>query len=385
MYVAGVVAEYNPFHNGHEYHLQMTRDAGADHIVVVMSGDAVQRGDVAIFSKYERAQIALRHGADLVLELSAPYSCAPAQVFAENAVRLLAGLGEGVVNAISFGSACGDASLLEKAQTECAKLEDSEDFKALIASGNSYPAAMQRVAESNCPEIKNVLNDANNVLAVEYIKAAKLVAPWIKLICVQRNGTFHDDMEVNGDLASGSLIRKMIRYKTDMSKLTPEIPASNPAYLDNMDKALLFRLMTADEDLVEELPFMSKSLENRFFKTVETCPATVAEFERLIKSKDLTMARIRRMLMHLALGVCDQDMHVPVPYGRILALNERGAEILAAAKNRTLEYDTSLSKLEKDIDCRRVAMLECNAVRLREICAGDSFSNEYTRQVVLTK
>ena len=79
---------------------------------------------------------------------------------------------------------------------------------------------MQRVAESNCPEIKNVLNDANNVLAVEYIKAAKLVAPWIKLICVQRNGTFHDDMEVDGDLASGSLIRKMIRYKTDMSKLS---------------------------------------------------------------------------------------------------------------------------------------------------------------------
>ena len=385
MYVAGVVAEYNPFHNGHEYHLKMTRQAGADHIVVVMSGDAVQRGDVAVFSKYERAQIALKYGADLVLELSAPYSCAPAQVFAENAVRLLAGLGEGVVNAISFGSACGDAKLLETAQTECAKLEDSEDFKALISSGYSYPSAMQKCAESNCPEIKDVLSDANNVLAVEYIKAAKAFAPWIKLICVQRCGTFHDDMEVNGDLASGSLIRKMIRYKTDISKLTPEIPASNPAYLDNMDKALLFRLMTADEDLVEELPFMSKSLENRFFKTVETCPATVAEFERLIKSKDLTMARIRRMLMHLALGVCDQDMHVPVPYGRILALNERGAEILAAAKNRTLEYDTSLSKLEKDIDCRRVAMLECNAVRLREICAGDSFSNEYTRQVVLTK
>ena len=97
------------------------------------------------------------------------------------------------------------------------------------------------------------------------------------------------------------------------------------------------------------------------------------------------MARIRRMVMHLALGICDQDMHVPVPYGRILALNEKGAEILAAAKNRTLDYDTSLSKLEKDIDCRRVAMLECNAVRLREVCAGDAFSNEYTRQIVLTK
>ena len=385
MHVAGVVAEYNPFHNGHKYHLEQTGKMGADHIVVVMSGDAVQRGDVAVYSKYERAQIALKHGADLVLELSAPYSCAPAQVFAENAVRLLAGFGKGVVNSISFGCACDNAQLLEKAQQRCAQLEDSEQFKELISEGLSYPAAMQKAAESDCEDIKNILSDANNVLAIEYIKAAKRFAPWIKLMCVERNGVFHDEMEVNGDLASATLVRKMIRYKTDLSKLVPELPDCEPAFLDNMDKALLFRIITADEDLVEELPFMSQSLANRFYKTVQKCPQSVAEFESLIKSKDITMARIRRMVMHLALGICELDMHVPVPYGRILALNEKGAQILAAAKNRTLEYDTSLSKLEKDIDSRRVAMLECNAVRLREICAGDEFSNEYTRKIVLTK
>lgn len=385
MHVAGVVAEYNPFHNGHKYHLEQTGKMGADHIVVVMSGDAVQRGDVAVYSKYVRAQIALKHGADLVLELSAPYSCAPAQVFAENAVRLLAGFGEGVVNSISFGCACDNAQLLEKAQQRCAQLEDSEQFKELISEGLSYPAAMQKAAESDCEDIKNILSDANNVLAIEYIKAAKRFAPWIKLMCVERNGVFHDEMEVNGDLASATLVRKMIRYKTDLSKLVPELPDCEPAFLDNMDKALLFRIITADEDLVEELPFMSQSLANRFYKTVQKCPQSVAEFESLIKSKDITMARIRRMVMHLALGICELDMHVPVPYGRILALNEKGAQILAAAKNRTLEYDTSLSKLEKDIDSRRVAMLECNAVRLREICAGDEFSNEYTRKIVLTK
>ena len=385
MHVAGVVAEYNPFHNGHKYHLEQTGKMGADHIVVVMSGDAVQRGDVAVYSKYERAQIALKHGADLVLELSAPYSCAPAQVFAENAVRLLAGFGEGVVNSISFGCACDNAQLLEKAQQRCVQLEDSEQFKELISEGLSYPAAMQKAAESDCEDIKNILSDANNVLAIEYIKAAKRFAPWIKLMCVERNGVFHDEMEVNGDLASATLVRKMIRYKTDLSKLVPELPDCEPAFLDNMDKALLFRIITADEDLVEELPFMTQSLANRFYKAVQKCPQSVAEFESLIKSKDITMARIRRMVMHLALGICELDMHVPVPYGRILALNEKGAQILAAAKNRTLEYDTSLSKLEKDIDSRRVAMLECNAVRLREICAGDEFSNEYTRKIVLTK
>ncbi|MBQ8119828.1 MAG: nucleotidyltransferase family protein, partial [Ruminococcus sp.] len=307
MHVAGVVAEYNPFHNGHKYHLEQTGKMGADHIVVVMSGDAVQRGDVAVYSKYERAQIALKYGADLVLELSAPYSCAPAQVFAENAVRLLAGFGEGVVNSISFGCACDNAQLLEKAQQRCAQLEDSEQFKELISEGLSYPAAMQKAAESDCEDIKNILSDANNVLAIEYIKAAKRFAPWIKLMCVERNGVFHDEMEVNGDLASATLVRKMIRYKTDLSKLVPELPDCEPAFLDNMDKALLFRIITADEDLVEELPFMSQSLANRFYKTVQKCPQSVAEFESLIKSKDITMARIRRMVMHLALGICELD------------------------------------------------------------------------------
>lgn len=385
MFTAGIVAEYNPFHNGHKYHLEQTRKQGADHIVVVMSGDAVQRGDVAVYSKYERAQIALRNGADLVLELSAPYSCAPAQVFAENAVRLFAGLGEGIVNAVSFGCACDDSQLLEKAQIQCEKLEDSENFRELVSSGMSYPAAMQKAAENECEEIRDILSDANNVLAIEYIKAAKKFAPWIKLMCVQRNGTFHDDMEINGDYASASLIRRMLKYSNKLEKLVPELPESSPAYLINMDKALLFRIMTADEDLVEELPFMTQSLANRFYKAVQKCPQSVAEFESLIKSKDITMARIRRMIMHLALGICDLDMKVSVPYGRILGLNERGAEILAAAKNRTLAYDTSLSKLESDIDCRRVATLEGNAVRLREICAGDEFSNEYTRKIVLTK
>lgn len=385
MFVAGVIAEYNPFHNGHKYHLEQTAAQGADHIVAVMSGDVVQRGDVAIYSKYERAQIALKYGADLVLELSAPYSCAPAQVFAENAVRLLAGLGEGVVNAISFGCACDNEKLLEMAQEECEKLEDSDDFKQLLAQGLSYPAAMQRAVEKNCAEIKDILSDANNVLAIEYIKAAKRLAPWIKLLCVQRSGTFHDDMEINGDLASAMLIRKMIRYRKDLSKLVPELPSAEPAFLDSMDKSLIFRLMTADEDLVHELPFMSESLENRFFKAVEKCPKSVQEFEDLIKSRDITMARIRRLVMHLALGICDADMHVPVPYARVLALNERGREILAISKKRTLEYDTSLSRLESNIDCRRVAMLECNAVRLRELCAGDEFKNEYTRKIVLTK
>lgn len=384
MFVAGVVAEYNPFHNGHKYHLEQTRKLGADHIVVVMSGDAVQRGDIAVFSKYERAAVAVQQGADLVIELPAPYSCSSAQVFAENAVRLFAGLGENVVNAISFGCACASAELLEKAQNECEKLSDSDEFKELMASGMSYPKAMQTAAEKNCPDIRNVLRDANNILGIEYMRSAKQLAPWIKFMCIPRSGVLHDDLETSGDFASAAMIRKMISLGSDLSSFVPQVPSGAPANLACMDKALLFRLITADEDLVEELPFMTKSLENRFFKAVQSGPSTVARFEELVKSRDITMARIRRLVMHLALGINDQDMHIPVPYGRILAMNNAGAEILAAASHRTINYDPSLIKLEADNDCRRVAQLECNAVRLREMCAGEPAQNEYTRKFSIT-
>ena len=385
MHIAGVVAEYNPFHNGHRYHLEKTREMGADRIVVVMSGDVVQRGDVAIYSKYDRAQIAIDQGADLVIELPAPYSCSCAQVFALNAMRLFAGLGEGVVNSISFGCACASAELLEKAQSECEKLSDSEVFKELISSGLSYPAAMQAAAEKNCSDIKNVLNDANNILGIEYINAAKSVAPWIKLMCIQRSGALHNDLEVSDGFASATMIRKMIKLGSDLSSVVPQLPQSEPAFIENMDKALLFRIITADEDLIEELPFITKSLENRFFKAVQSGPKSVAKFEESVKSRDITMARIRRMVIHLALGINAQDMQIPVPYARILAMSSKGTDILSAAGSRTLNYDTSLSKLETDNDCRRVAQLECNAVRLREMCAGQLPQNEYTRKFVIRK
>lgn len=108
MRIAGVVAEYNPFHNGHKFQLQATRKAGAEGVVVIMSGDCVQRGTAAVFSKYDRAQIAVQNGADLVIELPCPFSCSNSEIFARSAVRLMAGLGEGVVDMLSFGSESGD-------------------------------------------------------------------------------------------------------------------------------------------------------------------------------------------------------------------------------------------------------------------------------------
>ena len=147
MVTVGVVAEYNPFHNGHKYQLEQARKMGATHIVCVMSGTAVQRGDIAVFSKYDRANAALKNGADLVIELPCPYSCAGAEIFAKSAVSLLGGLGENVVNGISFGCESDDIDMLNKAAEISQKLKDSQEVRQFLSEGMTYPQALKAAAE----------------------------------------------------------------------------------------------------------------------------------------------------------------------------------------------------------------------------------------------
>ena len=385
MFAAGIVAEYNPFHNGHKYHIEQTKKQGADHIVVILSGDAVQRGDVAVCSKYDRAQMAIDQGADLVIELPAPYSCAPAQVFALNAVRLLGGFGENVIRSMSFGCECADTDKLESAADLISELEHSERFKELIADGLTYPQAVSMAAQELSEDIKDILSDANNVLGIEYIRAARAVAPWLRTICIKRKGAGHGDDKVYNEFANATFLRERVRSGEDISSFVPTVPQGPAAFISRSDRTILYKIMSADEKSVQSCPFVTQSLINRLNKAIARCPGSMDELAELIKSKDVTMSRVRRFLMHIALGITQKDMLTPVPYGRILALNRKGAQVLVSAKNRTLEYDTSLARLEKNDCSKRTAFLECNAVRLREVCAGVSFSNEYKRKIVITK
>ena len=164
MKIAGVVAEYNPFHNGHKYHLEETRRMGATHIVVVMSGSAVQRGDTAISDKYFRAKTAVENGADLVIELPCPYSCSSAERFAGAAVQILAGFGEGGVSMLSFGCEDDDIALLDKAAEISSELDESDYVKEMLENGVPYPAAVASAA--GIPEIKALFDKPNNMLAI---------------------------------------------------------------------------------------------------------------------------------------------------------------------------------------------------------------------------
>ncbi|EXM37681.1 tRNA(Met) cytidine acetate ligase [Ruminococcus albus] len=388
MKIAGVVAEYNPFHNGHKYHLEETRRMGATHIVVVMSGAVVQRGDTAIADKYFRAKTAVENGADLVIELPCPYSCSSAERFAGAAVQILAGFGEGGVSMLSFGCEDDDIALLDKAAEISSELDESDYVKEMLENGVPYPAAVASAA--GIPEIKALFDKPNNMLAIEYIKALKKYAPWIAPTAVRRKGAEHDSGIVSADIASASHIRRLISEAEDYSAYVPKTLESEPYLIKNADKAVLMKIMTASSAEIQRMPDVSTHVARRFVNTRETkCELirTPDDFAEQFKHKAVTLARVRRMMMYLALGVTSHDFF-DVPYGRILALNDRGREIFSACGNMTMKYATSMAELEKlSSRAARISELERNAATFQQMCVSGSpeFKSEYTRKIVLTR
>ena len=206
MRVAAIIAEYNPFHSGHRYHIEKTREAGATHIVAVMSGSVVQRGDVAVMSPHDRAEEAVKGGADLVLELPPQYSLGAARNFARAGVSVIRRLG--CADVISFGAECGDVGELSSALMD---LKDNElKIKSLMSRGRTYPQAAAEVCE---PSTAGIIASPNNTLALEYLRALGGCEPPVPL-AVKRTVP-HDSAERSGGFASASEIRRMFRAGED--------------------------------------------------------------------------------------------------------------------------------------------------------------------------
>ncbi|MBQ5339995.1 MAG: nucleotidyltransferase family protein [Oscillospiraceae bacterium] len=373
MKISGIVCEYNPFHNGHLYHIEQTRKNGATHIVAVMSGNFVQRGDVAVINKFERAKAAVRCGADLVIELPVAYCLSAAETYAKGAMYILKGLG--CVDELSFGSECGDLSLLTaavKASYACAKRPELEDLMKL---GNSYPKALQILIRQNYgDEIGAVFSSPNNTLAIEYLKAMVALKLKIQPFTVKRE-TPHDSGSVTGGIASASLIRQLMESQTDdYDDLVPEYSADTlsacaaagmVARFENLDRVLLYRLRTATAAEIAALPDVGHGLENKILSARNE--TSLESMLLSMKSKRYPMARLRRILLDLLIGITPADTDYPPPYGRILALSERGRDILTAAKQAgtTLPFATSLAKLsELGGVCKKCAELEARATAI---------------------
>ena len=336
MRIAVIIAEYNPFHNGHAYHIAQTRKNGATHIAAVMSGNFVQRGEPAFLEKHVRARAALSGGADLVLELPLAFACAPAQRFGLGAVYVAEKMG--CVDMLSFGSESGDTARLEQA----AVVLDTPQFRETLAreleSGAPYPQAVSRAMERCGNSFARLTASPNDTLALEYLRALRQLGSKIRPMAVRRAFVEHDAEEA----ADGAYVPEKAAqlYRA-------ELEAGHTPDLQRLDAAVLGVLRRQQREGFSRLPDLSEGIENRFWNAMRS-GSSMEEILTLAKTKRYPHARLRRMMMHAFLGVT-QEMAEELPaYLRVLGANERGREILSVtAGTAGLPVSASLAELER--------------------------------------
>lgn len=358
----GIIAEYNPFHLGHAYHIAKSREiTGADCVIVVMSGNFLQRGEPAITDKYTRAEMALRNGADLVIELPVVSACSSAQYFAKGSIAILNALN---VDHLCFGSESGEIAplndfiLLLTEQESCL----DQSIKELTASGISYPLARSRAVEqllqnnnssgisplydasASSKSFNNILSQPNNILGIEYLLELKKTHSSIVPHTIKRLGSNYNDTKLSGSFSSASAIRKELQSSdtVPVSALPENVAEILKKYQENHsfpeinDFTLLLKMklleMRYSPNNIADLP---DYLLNKLIKSMEKCHS-VTELIEAAKSKDLTYARINRALTHIILNITDADykefLDNPCPYIRILGLNDTGAAFLSSRK-----------------------------------------------------
>ncbi len=396
MKVSAIICEYNPLHNGHVYHLDQTRRAGATHIVGVMSGSFMQRGDVALLDKFDRATLALRGGMDLVIELPCVHALSSAETYARAAVSLLDSLG--VVDELSFGSTCGDMEALELlAQASLTtRMTYSDKIRSMMREGISYPQALSRAVEARYGvPTAMMMKDPNNILAIEYLAAIQTQGVNIKPLNVTRKYVVHDSVLTKGNLASASYVRKNFldgddAYQNFVPGITRELIASRKkqggiAEFAKLESILLYRMRMMTDVELANLPDSTPALVHRM-KNARNARSLVQLLE-MIKDKSTTMARIRRMVLCAAIGIEASDTRTLPPYARILALNERGRELLRTAKHTCrIPASTSLATLQRtNATTARFAELEGRATSLYGLAKDSTgaLEDEYRVQIGL--
>ena len=391
----GIVAEFNPFHNGHKYLIDTIKNNGENTVTVVMSESFVQRGECACVSPYERTKMALRCGADLVLSLPVPYATASAERFALGGVSVLGGLG--CVDALVFGAETDNADLLRKCADVLVSDTLSEALEKYLNEGVSFPVARQKaVEEKSSKEIADILSSPNNILGVEYTKAINKLGLNMDIFPITREGVAHDSEQVNGDFCSASAIRRIIEAGEDCRRFLPkesydilaqEINKNKaPAKQLNLEAAIIYKLRSMSVEDYKELPDVSEGLEYRIFDAVKTS-SYLEEILEKVKTKRYTHSRIRRIIICAFLGIKKEAVQAPVPFIRVLGFNENGAKILKKAKETaTLPIVTKSAEINAlGEDAKRTFGLECFARDMLSLAlpVRDEFGKEMTDKLIV--
>ncbi|WP_425448950.1 nucleotidyltransferase [Dethiothermospora halolimnae] len=357
MKVVGLVTEYNPFHNGHMYHLNKAKEiTDSDFSVAIMSGNFLQRGEPALLDKWTRTKMAIDNGVDLVIELPVIYACQSAEYFAYGAIRLLDSLG--VVDYLCFGSELGETENLNKIATILNN--EPKDFKLLLKEhldkGLPFPKArtnaiIDYIKKSNenisMEDIINILSNPNNILGVEYLKALNKINSKIVPTTIKRKSAQYNSISIEGNIASATAIRKKL-LDNDISIIKNTVP--NITYhhliealkkynsfnsLKNYNDLLLYLIRTTSTESIKELLDVDEGLENRIIEF----GSKYNEINKIldgIKTKRYTYTRLQRIMMHLLLGLDKNKLfnfykEEPL-YIRVLGFNKKGIKILNKAK-----------------------------------------------------
>lgn len=379
MKTVGIVAEYNPFHNGHAYHINKAKElTGADYCVVVMSGDFVQRGAPALMDKYLRTECALKNGADLVLELPVCYAVSSAEHFARGAVALFDKLG--VIDSICFGSECGDIRLL----TEFAKelLDESPAFKDTLGrelrAGHTYPQARNNALIASSPYLTahiNVMTSPNNILGIEYCKALLSGNSRIVPYTIKRAGASYHDNCLDDTFSSALSIRESLRHAVDTDRLHKQIPDASrsvmeraylksfPVFSDDLSLLVQYALLSGEDAGFTDYPDIDRELSDRIVKLLPEY-RDFRSFCDLLKSKNRTYVRISRSLLHVLLGIRREELlhyikEGPVFYARMLGFLDSASPLLTAIKKEsTIPLLSKLSEAEKQLAPTGLSMLK---------------------------
>lgn len=350
MNITGIITEYNPFHNGHKFHLEESKkQTKSDGTICIMSGNFVQRGGPAIIDKWKRTELALNNGVDLIIELPTFYAVSSAEFFAKGAVSILNSLN--IVNNLFFGSEIGDA----KALSEIAKVLVSEDerfqniLKENLSLGLTFAKAREKslIEYLNSSEINNIITSSNNILGIEYIKAILKLNSSINPVALKREGSNYNDKSLSQTFSSATSIREVLKNKSNIEDLKNIIPLESYevfsklqeqdyrfTFEEEMFKYIKYKIQTNCVNF-NNLYEVTEGLDNKIIKEISSSNS-LHEFILKIKSKRYTYSKISRILTHIYLGLDNDDFKDIANennlYVRVLGFNKTGREILSLIK-----------------------------------------------------
>ncbi len=402
--ILAIVAEYNPFHNGHLYHLQKSKKMlNPDYSICIMSGNFCERGDTSIIDKWSKTESALRCGFDLVIELPVVYSISSAENFAEGSLKIL-GAFDNVI--LSFGTECGDLDALNNIANVL--YDEPKEFSTILthelSKGLSYPKARENALLLYLNDVRkyaNILSNPNNILGIEYLKAIKRLKSKVTPFTIKRIDAGYNSLKIKDRLASGTAIRNLIKNNEDVKKLMPtpsfNILSDNIAHgkivndIHVFEKEIIYTLRKMSLQEISNLQDVNEGLENSIKQAANSCN-NLEDLINSVKSKRYTRSRIQRILLYSILNITKkdiQDSYKAKPYIRVLGVSKHGKSLLSQISNSKSKYTvvTSVKKF-MDINNNRVLknMLEKDILASNIYTLGyeyDSKSNlDYTKKLI---